>query len=127
MTAPLTGAGTWSEIKGKGWKYLDKGANGVQKVVMKGSAEAGKGAIVLLARGDSVPVPSLPRYPGGFVKDTTGLDRSYDIQLHIDNQTACHGMSYDIGSEPEVHVDKMKGDGVTPVGVWKIKRTGTGP
>jgi len=72
-------------------------------------------------------VPQLPRNPSGYVKGPggPGLDRSYQIQLHVDGiQDTCHGMSYGFGSTPEVHVDKFKGDAVTPQGVWKIKRTG---
>ena len=90
-------------------------------MILKGN-EPGKASIVVLAKGLDVPVPSLPRLSTGYAKGTP-LDRSYAIQLHIDGQPICHGMSYDAGSTPEVHVDKLRGDG-SPVGVWKIKRTG---
>jgi len=71
--------------------------------------DAGKASIVILASGDEVPVSALPRTPGGYVKGSE-LARSYDIQLLIDDQLACHGMSYDIDTAPDVHVNKVRGE-----------------
>jgi len=124
LTAPQDGP--WAEIKGKGWKYIDKKGEldsneGVEVVVLKAN-DVGKASIVILAKGVDVPVPALPRVEGGFPKNGS-LDRSYDVQVHIDDQLACHGMSYGVGTMPDVHADKARGDG-SPVGVWKIKRTG---
>lgn len=123
LTAPQSGP--WLEIRGKGWRYLDKNASssneGVERVILKGN-DPGKAKIVILAEGSEVPIPALPRNPTGYVRSSP-LDRSYDVQVHIDGQPACYGMSYDAGSIPDVHVDKLRSD-LTPVGVWKIKRTG---
>jgi cysteine-rich repeat protein len=123
LTAPQSGP--WLELRGKGWRYLDKGASssseGVERVILKGN-DAGKAAIVILASGSEVPVPALPRNPAGHLRGTP-LDRAYHVQVHIDGQPACHGMSYEAGSVPDVHVDKRRSDG-SPVGVWKIKRAG---